>query len=318
MKTPKFWQKKGLVSFALLPFSLIYLLLGAIRSIATKPKSFDIPVICIGNITAGGAGKTPTAIAIAKILIENNLRPCFLSRGYGGSLAGPVLVDPDVHTALQVGDEPLILKQIAPVIVSKKRSEAIPLITKQDFDVVIMDDGLQNPSIKKDLSILVIDGNFGFGNKMPIPSGPLRQALQQAQKRVGLTIIIGEDKHNITSKIDQRTLVNATIKPFGFDPDNKKYIAFAGIANPAKFFITLNKLNFNVIEEIEFADHYNYSDNEIQLLIENANSLSAILITTEKDYVKVSEKQKSHIKVLPIEIEFDNQKIIKDKILQLF
>lgn len=307
MKQPLFWKRSSIYNILLCPFSAVYVGASFLRKRTCKPCTADIPVICVGNITSGGAGKTPTAIAIAKILLKMGKKPVFLSRGYGGSLQVPTIVNPDIHLSEQTGDEPLLLSRVAPTIISKNRVLGAKLACEQGFDVIIMDDGLQNPTINKTISLLVIDGTFGLGNVYIIPAGPLRESLKNALAKTTAVIFIGDDKTNLLPKLKDKQIIKAKIKAEVMEKKADKYIAFAGLASPEKFFNTLKENSYNIIDEISFADHYQYQDDDIASLHKLAHSHDGRLITTEKDMVRLSKTERNDIEVLPIAIEFENE-----------
>jgi tetraacyldisaccharide 4'-kinase len=289
-KTPKFWRNFNFISLILLPISLLYYLIFLIRQKITTPYLSAIPVICIGNHIAGGAGKTPTAIAIANYLIGKNYKICFISRGYGGSATGPIFIHS--KNAQLFGDEAILLSNIAPIVVAKNRISGLKFINKSgNFDFIICDDGLQNPTFHKDLKILVTDKNITQGNNLLFPSGAIREPLRFIQKKCDIHIEISEQKL-IPTNIDKLD-------------NNKKYLAFAGIAYPDKFFNTLKENNFDIIATEIFPDHYYYSDVDIQNLIKQANRLDCALITTAKDMVKIDNKYYSHICKLDVKIELN-------------
>ena len=201
MKTPKHWQTKNIIAYLLFLPSCLYALATWLRIKFVSPKKVKVPVICIGNLTAGGSGKTPVSVSIANILKKNGKKPHFVSRGYGGNLSD-VNVDINVHSPFEVGDEPLLLVKEAPVIVNHKRYEGAQKAINNGADIIIMDDGFQNPSLYKDKSFLVIDGNVGLGNKFPIPAGPMREFLSLGKKRAQAVILLGEDKTGIIKEFD--------------------------------------------------------------------------------------------------------------------
>jgi tetraacyldisaccharide 4'-kinase len=294
----------------LLPAAAIYGAISAIRNCIAIPYTSNIPVICIGNVTVGGAGKTPTSILIARTLQDMGHKPVFLSRGFGGKLSG-VLVDEKIHSSSDVGDEPLLLAKIAPVIVSRDRKMGAKL-AENIGDVIIMDDGLQNPTIHKTRSFLVIDGTYGIGNGQILPAGPLREKFKSALKKVSAVVLIGEDKHNISSAIGDKTIIRATIVSLEKNTTDKSYIAFAGIGNPDKFFNTLKENNYKLIETIAFPDHYPYTKNDIAKLKEKAKNLKGELITTEKDFVRIAPELCDNINTLPVNLVVEDVNLIKN------
>lgn len=315
-KTPKFWYRApdsstSLIEIILTPISALYKIGHAINTNLQQTKAVKIPVICIGNMTAGGSGKTPTIIALHKLIIKHNLfkSPYFLSRGYGGSESHTRRID--VHEdARTVGDEPLLLASHSNTIISVNRYDGAALIYDLGSDCVLMDDGYQNQTLHKDISILVIDGKTGLGNKKLIPAGPLREPIACALTRADAIIIIGKDKTEISSIIPKHIPVfYASIKVSDDTAlDQKKtYIAFAGIAHPRKFFDTLKAHNMNIIGFNEFADHHPYSNKDLLSLKNEAKKRNAQLITTEKDYQRIPNCMIDDIDVLPIEIEWEDE-----------
>ena len=324
MHTPKFWQKNNLISYLLLPFSFIYLCAAYLRNCFFSPKKIDKFVISIGNLTAGGAGKTPIAIELGKILKTQTIGFSYLSRGYGGKISDFTLVDKKIHTAAQIGDEPLLLAEIENSFIAKNRANALAKISalNPEKPVIITDDGLQNPSFKKDFSILVIDGIYGFGNGLIIPAGPLREPIPNGIKKADLVIIIGEDKFNIARFCVEKKIIFAKIIAVNINEfANSKLVAFCGIARPEKFFASLKEINnFNLIKKFSYPDHYLYKDNELEKMLNFAINENALLITTKKDWVRLKPKYQQQIKYLDIKIEFektDEFKEIINKVVKL-
>ena len=311
VKTPKFYyQKKNLLSFALLPFGLMFLMISFARNSLIKffrqKKLEGKFVICVGNLTLGGAGKTPSAIFIAEILQEMGLEICFLSKGYGRKSKGFQIVskNSEIANAAETGDEPQILKKIAPVYLFSKYSEISQNISKIKEKIIIMDDGLQNPSIYKNFIFLIIDGIAKFGNGFPFPAGPLRELSHQSD--IILQIEGKNDKAIILTK--EYELVNAG--------KAENFIAFAGLAINEKFFASARKIGLNLIKTVEFEDHHAYTENEILNLLELAKELKCKLITTEKDFVKIPNTLAPEIAVLKLTLvtSVENKEKIKQKI----
>ena len=311
MKTPSHWQNKNLLSYVLLPLGFLYAQATALRLKIKKSKSVNIPVICVGNLTAGGTGKTPTAIAIAEIIQKLGKRPFFVSRGYGGTLSG-VIVDNKKHSAEQVGDEPLLLAQKADVSINADRYQAAKKAIENGAEVIIMDDGFQNPSLKKDLSFLVFDGGYGVGNAFPLPSGPLRENFAKGIKRADAAIIIGEDKTNLRSKLKNIPVFEAIICAKPAEDINKPVIAFAGIGRPQKFYDSLRQEKLNILQTIDFPDHHFYTEQELNNLLSLSQQKNAELITTSKDWVKIPTHLQPHFHVLEIFIEWKNPQKLSD------
>ena len=243
LKSPKFWQKKNTFLGKLLsPLGRIYA--WALRRKLKNTKSYrsKIPVVCIGNLVMGGVGKTPLAVSVAEYFKMNGMRPVFLTRGYGGGLIN-VLVDLDKHTAKDTGDEALLLARIAPTIVDADRARGAKTAEKIGADVIIMDDGFQNPQLVKDLSFAVFDGRYGFGNGKVFPAGPLREPVEDGLQRADAFIVVGKDKAGIKEWIDKRfmslpfigTHIEQDVSKIA-QLSGKKVFAFAGIGYPDKFF----------------------------------------------------------------------------------
>ncbi|PCI56826.1 MAG: tetraacyldisaccharide 4'-kinase [Alphaproteobacteria bacterium] len=316
LKTPKFWYRSQsspapLIERLLTPFSALYRI-GQNMNLGTQQtKSIEIPVICIGNITAGGSGKTPTIIALHKLLIKHGLfkSPYFLSRGYGGSENKTRCIE--VHDdAKIVGDEPLLLANHSKTIISVNRYDGAELMHDLGADCILMDDGFQNRSLHKDISLLVIDGKTGLGNRKLLPSGPLREPIDAAFQRAQAVIIIGEDQTDITSLIPKNiTILKASIQVQDGLALKKEqsYIAFAGLGHPRKFYDTLKKSNMNITAFHEFADHQPYSQKDINTLLHEAKQTNAKLLTTEKDYQRIPQDLRDNIDVFPIELIWQNE-----------
>lgn len=320
--TPSFWRDQSIFnwrSHLLLPLSYLYGLGRAFDVKHAHPLTVRIPVICIGNLTAGGAGKTPVALAVLKLIKTKKIaqKPYFLTRGYGGSIKAPTLVDVKKHTSKEVGDEALLLAAKAKTIISANRYEGAELAAKHGADIIIMDDGFQNTSLEKDLSVVVVDGHYGFGNQRLVPAGPLREKINDGLARADIIIMIGDDKHFLErSYFQDKTVIHATVQPNTRKVDkNERYLAFAGLGRPRKFQRTLEDLNFHVTGWQTFADHYQYTKEDIETLQTNASALKSKLITTEKDFVRMKSLgvDLSEIVVLPITLTLDsNDALIKN------
>ncbi len=287
MKTPSFWNKQTFLSKILMPISKIYGFITLYRINNTTPYKSKAKVICIGNITAGGVGKTPISIAMAQKYLSQNKKVFFLTRGYKGKLKD-IVVDLKTHTPEETGDEARLLAQTAPTIISPNRKKGAMLAESLGAEVIIMDDGFQNPSLYKDESYLVFDGKIGIGNAQIIPSGPLRETLASGLKRATAVIIMGEDKTNLKQHISLPCYTGKIIPQKLSLPTNKVY-AFAGIGHPQKFYNTLKSLGYDVIKTKDFEDHHSYTLDEISSLKQEAKAQNLALITTEKDYVKLKD-----------------------------
>lgn len=310
MKTPLFWNKKSIKSYLLLPLAYIYYMIYKIRCLINKtPYKSKIKVICIGNIVVGGAGKTPIAIEVAKICKENNKKFCFLSKGYGGNFKDVLKLDKN-STSEIVGDEPLLLFKYGDVFVSKNRINGLKYIENNfNYDYIIVDDGLQNPTFYKDKIILVIDGNFGFGNGFILPAGPLRETFKNVYKKTDLVIINNKINNYISNLCKQYNVknINTNIVIDNIDElKNKEFIAFCGIGRPEKFKQTLIDNDIKIKDFIIFEDHYKYKDVDIEKMLINGYNL----ITTTKDYVKINDKYKNKIYFVDIHIELNKKELM--------
>lgn len=293
MKTPTFWNNKGLASTLLLPISTIYGAITQLRIKFSKPYKCNTKVICIGNITAGGVGKTPIAIAMAEKYINEGKKVFFVTRGYKGKLKN-ILVDLNKHTPEETGDEARLLASTAPTIISPQRDIGAQMATSMGAEIIIMDDGFQNPSLYKDESWLVFDGNIGIGNGRIIPAGPLRETLKNGEKRAQHIIIMGKDNTNLAQQCSL-PIHYGHIEPQPFELTNKRVLAFAGIGHPQKFYKTLQENGYEVAKSIDFADHHQYTSKDIANIKELAKKEKLSIVTTEKDYIKLSNKDKKDI-----------------------
>lgn len=297
-KTPDFWyRQRGFVSAVLTPVSWLYQIGHTInQTLKAAPYKSSLPVICIGNAVAGGGGKTPTVLALTKLLSDKKI--CLLTRGYGGNTEGATLVDLHTHSAADAGDEALLLAQIAPTVICSDRAEGAKIAEQTGADLIIMDDGLQNRQLHKDITFLVIDRQIDFGNNKTIPAGPLREPLSKILAKTDAVICIGPKLHS------DKAVFESEISPLKALDQNKKYIGFAGLALPDKFKNTLIDMNVNLIGWHPFPDHHNYTDNDLAQLHDEARTKGAVLVTTEKDHVRLPEKDKANIETLPIELQF--------------
>ncbi len=289
MNAPAFWSRSpGIVAWLLAPLGWIY---GAVTAwrMGRTGVSAGIPVICVGNLTAGGAGKTPTVLMLAAALLAKGERPFVVSRGYGGRLAGPVLVDPDQMTAADCGDEPRLLARRLPVIVARDRLAGTRLAEAKGATLVLLDDGLQNPRLTRDCTIAVVDAGLGFGNGFCLPAGPLRAPVAAQMRHVDALLLIGDGPPPALIDGD-RPFFRARIVP---DPQaiaqlaGRPLMAFAGIGRPDKFFATLRESGLTVVETRSFADHHPFSDAEIAALRQEASAQGLTLVTTEKDAARL-------------------------------
>jgi tetraacyldisaccharide 4'-kinase len=310
MRAPDFWRRDGLAAQMLTPLGRAYGYAVRTRFQAAHPVRAGVPVVCIGNLVAGGAGKTPVALAVGHMLAGSGRAPHFLIRGYGGRLAGPVRVDPSVHGAPDVGDEPLLLAEAAPTWVARDRVAGARAAAAAGARTIVMDDGFQNPSLAKDLSLLVVDGAYGFGNGRVMPAGPLREPVTEGLARADAVVVIGADLRGVERDLAGRAeFVRARLVPIAGQDDlaGRDVVAFAGIARPEKFFATLAELRCHILAAHAFADHHPYAPDEIMRLADAAADAGAILVTTAKDAVRLPPEARGMARVVAVAIEWEDE-----------
>jgi tetraacyldisaccharide 4'-kinase len=305
MQAPDFWRHKGGVSTFLAPLGLGYELGGKIRRFLTNTERVGVPVFCVGNLVAGGAGKTPLAIALYQYLQQQGLKEIhFLSRGYGGSANGPLLVDAKRHSSIEVGDEPLLLARVAPTWISRDRALGARAIVAAGAKAIILDDGFQNPGLFKDFSFLVFDGGYGIGNGRVMPAGPMRESLKDGLKRAQAAVMIGEDMTGLLPRLSGLPVLKASLipGPEAQELKGQRLFAFAGIGRPEKFFKTLEEVEGELVAIKSFSDHHHYEDAEIMAILSQAEKLKAMPITTEKDAVRLSPSLRARVKTLSVRL----------------
>ena len=314
MKAPHFWsagldpksrEAAPLTRFLLTPFSALYLW-GLKRKLAqTVPEAAPVPVICIGNLTAGGAGKTPVTDAIRSRINSAGLRAASLSRGHGGAEPGPLKVDTAAHTYQQTGDEPLLLAASGEAWIGRKRPDAARAMAADGVEVIIMDDGHQYPSLKKDLTLIVIDAGAPFGNGEVLPKGPLREKVPDGLARADAVILMGEGPVPREVTASDLPVLRARLAPLAPPPPGP-LVAFAGIGRPQKFFDSLAEAGGDVQDAIPFADHHPYSPADIKFLKSLAARDQARLITTTKDHVRLPPEVRQEIHAWPVTALFED------------
>lgn len=313
MRAPGFWgdppDKPGIAARLLAPLAAIWAWQTR-RRLRTPGARVGVPVICVGNLTAGGAGKTPTVIAIVQRLAARGVAAHVVSRGHGGSLPGPVRVDPARHRPGEVGDEPLLLAAFAPTWIGRDRAAAARAATEAGAAVIVMDDGLQNPSLAKDLSLVVADAGYGFGNGRVMPAGPLREPVAAGLARADLVLAIGtaEERARFRAAWPATAALPALdgeLAPLatGMDWAGLRALAFAGIGRPEKFFATLRGLGVELAGCRSFADHATFDRRILARLEAEALVLGAQLVTTEKDAVRLPARFRPKVLVLPVRLD---------------
>jgi tetraacyldisaccharide 4'-kinase len=326
MREPRFWHgAPSLNSTLLKPLAAIY---GAVAARRMQRAGLDagVPVICVGNYHVGGAGKTPTVLALAKLLRDLGETPVVLSRGYGGKLHGPVKVDPQRHAAADVGDEPLMLAATLPVVVSRNRADGVPMARSLAATVILLDDGFQSPAVSKDASLIVIDGHRGLGNGQVFPAGPLRAPLPPQIARTDALVIVGSGTaaEAVAAAIagEGKPVLRAHLVPNEASVAalrGKRVLAFAGIGDPARFFKTLRGSGIDVARERTFADHHAFAKDEIDSLIAEAGRDALTLVTTEKDFARLPDGEAMGIVPFPVKLEFEDVAALRKLIsAQLF
>lgn len=311
MRAPDFWYSDAneSVAFVLRPLGWLYGFVGRTRAAMTVPFRAGVPVICVGNLTAGGTGKTPLAIAIGDRLKAKGLKVAFLSRGYGAEVPGAMVVDAAEDTATEVGDEPLMLAQHAMTVVSPDRPAGARLAVSRGAQVIVMDDGFQNPSLAKDLSFVVVDAAKGFGNGCLIPAGPLRERIEDGLARAAAVISMGEG--HVVLPVE-KPLLKAQLLPLEEERARlagKPVVAFAGIGQPKKFFATVESCGAVIEATREYPDHHVYSVEDLAELREAAARYDAALLTTEKDFLRLDPADRAGVSMLKVAAQFDRDSL---------
>ncbi len=310
MRAPDFWQTDNGLARLLTPFGLMYGAATARRIARTQPVRVGMPVVCVGNLTAGGAGKTPVAQSIAQRLAAKGRKPAVLLRGYGGRKhTVPLRVDRFAHTVADVGDEALLHAGSFPTFVSPERDKAALMAIAEGATALVMDDGHQNPGLAKDLSLVVVDGIQGFGNGRIMPAGPLREDITAGLQRADAVVLMGDDPRGLAANLSERLpVLRARLAP---GPEHRhlarqRVVAFAGIGDPGKFFRSLSAAGAQVVAKRVFDDHHEFDAADIQPILDEAYDLGAIPVTTAKDAVRLSPDQRQQVNVLTVTVEWED------------
>jgi tetraacyldisaccharide 4'-kinase len=318
MRAPEFWTRDGPAARLLGPAGRLYGFAAHLRRRLTTPQQAPLPTLCVGNLTMGGAGKTPVAIALAERLLAAGERPHLVTRGYGGRARGPLRVDPARHDALLVGDEALLLAEIAPTWVARDRRAGLRAAADAGASLAILDDGFQNPTLAADLALVVIDGECGFGNGRVFPAGPLREPVTEGLRRAGVAVRLGADAAGIARWLPAGLpCLEAELRPTPHAPRlaGRRVLAFAGIGRPEKLFTTLRHAGAAVIESVAFADHHRYRRAEVERLLARARDAEALCITTAKDAVRLPDDLRAEVAVMPVGIVWRDP-LALDQVLQ--
>ncbi len=314
MRAPEFWGPRppgrhpGPWPFVLAPVACGWAIASRLRQHVARSETVGVPVICVGNLVTGGAGKTPTALALLQRLRDKGINVHCLSRGYGGIAKGPLRVDRQKHGAGRVGDEALLLAEVAPTWVGRDRLTLSRAAIAGGAELLVLDDGYQDPCLKKDLSLVVVDGDYGFGNGWVMPSGPLREPLDFGLARADGLVWLGEQANGLAALPPGLLVLRARLKPA---PEAARFagaavVAFAGIGRPEKFFATLKEIGCRVVRTQSFPDHHYYEPAEIRRLAAFAAAARARLVTTAKDWVRLSVPERPLVEMVEVTLEFDD------------
>ena len=315
MRAPEFWSGDGggLAPLLLSPIAALYARATAKR-VARPGWQAPVPVICCGNATAGGAGKTTLTLDLGRRLANRGIAVHFLSRGYGGQLKGPLRVDPARHDSKAVGDEALLLAAERPAWISADRAAGARAAIEAGAQAIVMDDGLQNPTLEKDLSLLAIDGSYGFGNGRVIPSGPLREPVLAVASRTRAAVLVGEDEHGALDALPRGMPVlraRLVAGPEAAMLRGQPVFAFCGIGNPRKFFATLHEAGALIAGRASYADHYPFDAGDLRDLLAEADRLRAIPVTTRKDFVRLPPAFRARVTVLTVTLAWEESAAIE-------
>jgi tetraacyldisaccharide 4'-kinase len=310
MRAPEFWNARsgkmaGLVGGLLAPLGAAWDAGARLRRGLAHPYRAPVPVICVGNLVAGGSGKTPVVLALAGSIARAGVAVHIVTRGYGGRLAGPVRVDPAEHDASAVGDEALLIAACAPCWVARNRAAGVREAVASGAGAIVLDDGFQNPWVAKDLSLVVVDAEYAFGNRRVIPAGPLREPVAAGLARADAIVLVGDGAEPDGVRDAGCPIFRADLEPVHFERFlGAQVVAFAGIGYPEKFFASLRGVGATLIAAHPFPDHHRFTEAEIGRLRREAERAGALLVTTAKDWVRLPTRLRNGIEVLEVEISW--------------
>ncbi len=309
MRAPEFWDAEGgptagLAAGLLAPLGAVWEAAIRLRRSVVRPYRAPVPVVCVGNLVAGGSGKTPVVLSLAALAASNGIAVHVVTRGYGGRLAGPLRVDPR-YDAAAVGDEPLLIAERATCWVARDRAAGVRAAVAAGARAILLDDGFQNPSVAKDLSLLVVDAEYGFGNRRVIPAGPLREPVATGLARADAIVLIGNGEAPAGVGEAGRPVFRAVFEPVAGDRfAGARVLAFAGIGRPGKFFASLRATGADLVAAHPFPDHHRFGESEIARLRQEAARADARLVTTAKDWARLAAPQRAGIEVLGVEVNW--------------
>ena len=321
MRAPEFWDgRPGFIAGLLAPVGAALDAAGRLRRAVVRPYRAPVPVICVGNLVTGGSGKTPVALSLAAILIGRGIETAIVTRGYGGRLTGPVRVDPLLHDADAVGDEALLAAAQTMCWVAADRAAGVRAAVAAGAAAVILDDGFQNPHVAKDLSLVVVDAGYGFGNCRLIPAGPLRERIADGLERADAVVLIGDDGPAPRQLVpSSRPVLRAALAPLDGDRfAGVASVAFAGIGRPEKFFATLRGSGARLVAQHGFPDHHRYRAGELAALRREAAAAGASLVTTAKDWIRLPPDERADIAVLDVELRWRDKTALDALLTPLF
>lgn len=315
MKAPGFWhQPESLTARLLVPAGALYAAAGRLRRRLTRPQRLGVPVICVGNLVAGGAGKTPVALSIGRLLHDMDVTAHVVLRGYKGREAGPLRVDPARHTADAVGDEALLLAAELPTWIARDRVQGARAAERAGADVIVLDDGHQNPTLHKDLSLVVVDGGYGLGNGRVMPAGPLREPAAAGLARASAVVLLGSDETGIAGLAEGLPILRGHLEPVpaAWAVRGRAVVAFAGIGRPDKFFATLERqVGAFVKGRHAFPDHHAFTRADLMPILAEADALGAVAVTTAKDFVRLPTELRTRVTPIPVVLAWEDAGLVE-------